>query len=370
MQYKNQGLKGCPSCRASRTTPCKMFSPALVVILIANISFVLAKPIQRVFDLQAHRGGRGEAIENSLHSFAWGMIDGAKTLELDNGITKDGVVVLFHDQAIPAEKCQDTAPTVRFFASVLKFKNDPAYPYVGKLIANLTLAQLKTLDCGSKRLIDFPLQLIYPGSKIPTMQEVFDFVACADPKRQMQFNIESKIDPTAPSNSRSVDDFVNLQHAVFKKSGYPLESITTNISKSANLGTDNTTSPWLAGLELSDFPAPTTEAKVAEAAASIKASILSPSYANAKSTAVDPSQPGYIPFTTKAMVDRAHELGMKVVPWTVDRLNIADGLLELGVDGIITDNPAYVRRLLDQNGLGLAPKYDQEKVFKCLAKFT
>lgn len=71
-------------------------------------------------------------------------------------------------------------------------------------------------------------QLKYPGNKMPTLQEVFDFVACADPQRQMQFNVESKIDPTAPSQSRGVDDFVQLQHAVFKNSGYGLQSITVS----------------------------------------------------------------------------------------------------------------------------------------------
>ena len=42
-------------------------------------------------DVQGHRGGRGETIENTLPSFAWGLIDGATSLEMDNGITKDGV---------------------------------------------------------------------------------------------------------------------------------------------------------------------------------------------------------------------------------------------------------------------------------------
>ncbi|KAG6882889.1 hypothetical protein C0992_010381, partial [Termitomyces sp. T32_za158] len=61
---------------------------------------------------------------------------------------------------------------------------------------------------------------------MPTLQEVFDFVACADPQRRMQFNVESKINASAPSQSRGVDDFVQLQHAVFKNSGYDLQSIT------------------------------------------------------------------------------------------------------------------------------------------------
>jgi glycerophosphoryl diester phosphodiesterase len=91
---------------------------------------------------QAHRGGRGNTVESTLPAFAWGMVNGARTLELDNGITKDGVVVVWHDEEITSEKCLDTAPATA---------GDPDWPYVGKFLANLTWAQLKTLDCGSKR---------------------------------------------------------------------------------------------------------------------------------------------------------------------------------------------------------------------------
>jgi len=62
--------------------------------------------------VQGHRGGRGEVVENTLPAFAWGLILGVTTLELDNGITKDGVVVVWHDHEIKAEKCVDTKPAV------------------------------------------------------------------------------------------------------------------------------------------------------------------------------------------------------------------------------------------------------------------
>ena len=44
--------------------------------------------------LQAHRGGRGNTVENTLPAFAWGLIYGASTLELDNGITKVNALLL------------------------------------------------------------------------------------------------------------------------------------------------------------------------------------------------------------------------------------------------------------------------------------
>lgn len=64
------------------------------------------------------------------------------------GLTKDGVPIVWHDEIIDATKCKDTGAA---------FSNDPFYPYVGKNVANLTLAQIKTLDCGSLRIDGFPL---------------------------------------------------------------------------------------------------------------------------------------------------------------------------------------------------------------------
>lgn len=82
---------------------------------------------------------------------------------------QDGEVVVWHDNQIMAEKCVDTHPVVSRMDtfvlsshSCLQFPDDPVYPYVGKFIANLTLAQIKTLDCGSKRQPEFrtdPLSL-------------------------------------------------------------------------------------------------------------------------------------------------------------------------------------------------------------------
>lgn len=72
------------------------------------------------------------------------------------------------------------------------------------------------------------MQLIYPRTKMSTLTEIFEFLSCADPDHKIQFNIESKVDAVTPNNTRSVDDFVRIQHAAFKASGYPLKSITVS----------------------------------------------------------------------------------------------------------------------------------------------
>lgn len=79
-------------------------------------------------------------------------------------------------------------------------------------------------------------------------------------------------------------------------------------------GPNNTTSKWLAGLRLEDFPGDTTGEQLAYAARFIKAGILSPA---AIAAGTDPALPGYTPFATKEMIEQAHKLGVAVKPWTV-----------------------------------------------------
>ncbi|KAH7883802.1 PLC-like phosphodiesterase [Phlebopus sp. FC_14] len=363
---------------------------ALLLLNVVLSTFASASPAQnllsspsipgansRFFDVQAHRGGRGNTVESTLPSFAWGLVDGVTTLELDNGITSDGQIIVWHDEEITPEKCLDTSPVA---------PEDPMFPYVGKLIVNLTLAQIKTLDCGSKRQADYPQQLLYPRSRIPTLQEVFDFVECADPSHRMLWNIESKINARHPSRTAGVHDFVQKQHAIFTSSPYyhsityqsfdwrtllamrtldPTIAISALIDEETAFMPDNSTSPWLTGLRLDAFPGPTLSAQIAQAAHAIDADILSPS-GTALITYDESYEEGHL--TTQAMIREAHKLGLKVKPWSVNHLNRTEELVSWGVNGIITDHPNVVRRWAKQQGLPVAPKYPKQRVFSCLEK--
>jgi len=129
-------------------------------------------------------------------------------------------------------------------------------------------------------------------------------------------------------------------------------------------GPNDSPSKWLAGLRIDDFPGANMGEKVASAAASISADILSPI---AISSGENPSDPNY-PFTTKDMIRRSHELGMEVKPWTVNQLNVAEQLMDWGVDGIISDYPSQIRRYVQQKGESVAPKYPKRRVLECLNK--
>ncbi|MGN6441280.1 MAG: glycerophosphodiester phosphodiesterase family protein, partial [Arthrobacter sp.] len=122
------------------------------------------------FDLQSHRGGRGQWTEESLAAFGNSLALGVTTLELDTHLTEDGKVVVWHDDTILANKCIDTAPATA---------GDPEFPYVGKLVKNLTVTQLSMLDCGTRRPADprddpvLDTQIPVPGARIVQLDDVF-----------------------------------------------------------------------------------------------------------------------------------------------------------------------------------------------------
>ncbi|CED84305.1 plc-like phosphodiesterase [Phaffia rhodozyma] len=370
-------------------------------LLATSSSFVAAAPsksslkprweYESYFDLQGHRGGRGHTIENTLPSFADGLINGLTTLELDTGLTADGHLVVWHDENFVATKCKDSQPV---------FDNDPMYPYVGKYIANLTLAQIKTLDCGSLRLDDFPLQITVPGTKVSTLEELFEFVKCAT-SEPVLYNIESKVDGDFRNLTRAPEDFVAAYETLYKKwnlidrithQSFDWRSLIISKKVIPDLRTsalcDDTTiyahlasgaagnitthgkgpSNWLAGIDIDSFNGSTPNARVAQAAASIGADFISPVGTAYGSPVVDVSMAGYIPFVTADMVNTAHGLGVGVKPWTVNRLNVIKYLIDLGIDGLITDFPRDVRIWGEQQGLKLAPQSDPKRVAQCLKK--
>ena len=116
------------------------------------------------FDLEAHRGGRGLAPENTLAAFANAIDLGVTTLELDIGLSADGVVVVSHDTALNPDHTRDAAG--QWLA--------PANGRSGPTIRSLTLAQLQAYDVGrlnpsSSYGRQFALQQPRDGERIPCL---------------------------------------------------------------------------------------------------------------------------------------------------------------------------------------------------------
>ncbi|MCW2569707.1 MAG: glycerophosphodiester phosphodiesterase, partial [Mycobacterium sp.] len=91
------------------------------------------------------------------------------------------------------------------------------------------------------------------------------------------------------------------------------------------------------------------------AAASFGADAISPVHGDPQGGTV--TDPGYRPYTTRAMVDEAHAAGMKVIPWTVDDEPTMEKLIADGVDGMITDYPDRLREVMAAHCLRLPRRY-------------
>jgi glycerophosphoryl diester phosphodiesterase len=301
-----------------------------------------ASPQAPGFDLQAHAGGRGEATGESLRAFAKSLELGVSTLELDINLTKDHQPLVWHDPVIESQQCSDTGPA---------FAGDPSYPYVGKLVYDLTLAQIRTLDCG-KPASQFPRAEVVRGNKIAVLPEVFSLTDSY--RADVRYNIETKVAADHPAISAQPQEFVDVVLAAVRAAGkvdrVEIQSFdwrTLPLVRQAEpsiplvaLWNEHTWvpgSPWLATVNPDVVGDPVIGAMM------VGASILSPEYS----------------LVDRALVDRAHSLGLSVIPWTVDDANDMRTQIAVGVDGIITNYPAVLRTVMDELGMALPVAYQR-----------
>jgi glycerophosphoryl diester phosphodiesterase len=315
----------------------------LGAVLLTVVGLALAPSAaaeSRDFDLQAHAGGRGQATGESLPAFAKSLELGVSTLELDINVTKDHQPLVWHDPVIDPKQCGDTGPA---------FTGDPSYPYVGKLIHELTLAQIHTLDC-AKPNSQFPDAEVVPHNKIAVLPEVFSL---ADSYHaDVRYNIETKVAADHPGISADPQEFVDVVLAAIraarKVDRVEIQSFdwrTLPLVHRAepsiplvalwNAQTWVPDSPWLAGVNPAVVGDPVIGATL------VRATILSPYYA----------------LVDKSLVDRAHSLALRVIPWTVDDVDGMRAQIADGVDGLITNYPARLRALMAELGMPLPPAY-------------
>ncbi|MDO8213337.1 glycerophosphodiester phosphodiesterase family protein [Conexibacter sp. CPCC 206217] len=326
----------------------RAFAGAAVLAAMSPAASLAASP-RPSFDLEAHRGGIGLRSENTLASFGNAIRLGVTTLELDIQITEDGVAVVSHDRRVTGAKCVDTAPAT---------PGDPEYPYVGDWVKDLTLAQVETLDCGSRRLADFPTQENVPGVKIPTLRQVFDLVNRYG--APVRLNVETKYE-AGTTETQPLELFVQALARETRRAGL-LGRVTHQSFAWAALRRMRQVEPRIPIVALMepyrrldgslranyrtwlDLDPAGYGGDLVRAAASFRPNAISPVHAYQQNGSV--SDPDYTPFVTRASVSEAHRLGMDVIPWTVDDPATMGKLIDDGADGMITDYPDRLRAVL------------------------
>ena len=313
----------------------------LAAWLLAACSATAPTP-KRDFDLQAHRGGRALAPENTLAAFDNAMEMGVTTLELDIGLTADGVVVISHDTVLNPEHTRDA--------------NGAFLTAKGPAIRALTLAQLLAYDVGridpaSNYGKQFALQVPRDGERIPTLAALFERVR-ARGAAQLRFNIETKLDPSRPEETAAPEQMVRALLAEIDKAGVG-SRVTVQSFDWRTLALVGQWAPqlqrayltsartlrdprWTSGLRLEDFGSAPRLVKAA-VGNSPGPVIWSPAFAE----------------LTAAQVREAQALGFQVVPWTVNQRADMARLMDWKVDGLITDDPALLRDLIRERRMPL-----------------
>lgn len=262
---------------------------------------------------------------------------GVHALELDVALTADRRLVLTHDLTVSAVTSADRRP-VR--------PGDPLFPYVGKPINSLTLAQLRTLDVGVRlpRHPDDPFaltQVSMPETRMPTLGAVLGLVNAFEAEG-VRLHVELKSDPTRPELTADPELFTEMVVEELDRHGRLGNAAVLSfdwrvIAHAAKLapGTrrfaliELDTLHWNDGvLDTDDVPA---------AARDAGATTLSPEHI----------------MVDEALMGQAAAAGLDVAVWTVNDQALGARMLDLGVAGIVTDYPDRMRELWRERGLEL-----------------
>ena len=290
------------------------------ILVAAGLLLALWPAVAEAFEVIGHRGARGHRPENTISAFEAGISLGATMLEGDAVGTKDRRIVLTHDRRIPRLLCRG--------------------PHVGRLVKNLTLEQVRQMNCGRRRAKDAiaRTQVPAPGSHIPELAQILRTLK--QNSKRAKLLLELKIDPTAPDETPRLRPFVKLVREVVRREKMVHRVRVQSFNWGAlrlvrriepqietyglfNAITAYPGSPWLGGVRFERGPLGTGIVKAA---------------ARARFDGITPTKDRVTPELVRA----AHARGLAVYPYTVDDPADMARLIGMGVDGLITDYPERV----------------------------
>jgi glycerophosphoryl diester phosphodiesterase len=300
-------------------------------------------------EIHGHRGARALAPENTLPGLACALAIGVDALEFDVTLTADGSLILAHDLVVDSTTILDTGPAG---------PADPQFPYVGKRWADLTRAQISTLDAGDRRPT-LPFEDTFgalPGTGVPTLDQACRLVSESGADL-VKLSVELKTDPSwsgadvqrltesalavlaargLTGRSRILGfDWRVLQAAQAIDPAVPTVALvqpTTWVPGSA----------WLAGLDPATYPGDKDAdgqdgTAFVTGAHDIGAAWLSP----------------WKSMIGAGTVAAAHAAGLGVIAWTVNEPERMAELIRLGVDAIVSDRPDLLRQVAEDLGEGV-----------------
>ena len=326
----------------------KLFVPLIVLMASScSTSEKSSPPIDvdqtaKKIDIIGHRGAAGLRPENTLSAFQRACEIGVDAIELDVLLTADKNIIVHHDYALKPE--------------IARTPRGEWLEHPGPTIKQLTLAELKTYDvgrlkAGTRYSRRYPEQQPLDGERIPTLGEVISLLeATCDPTTQLW--VEIKTNPEEPDFTPAPETVANAVVQLLNKRNFTgrvrilsfdwrslvqvqkiaphlatvylsLEGRSLNNIKPGQPGA----SPWMAGLDIDDF-----SGSIPQAVKAAGGRYWAPYYKH----------------LTRVLLNDAHELGIQVFVWTPDKRGEMVRLIEMGVDGIITNRPDILRSLVGE----------------------
>ncbi len=266
-------------------------------------------------EVQGHRGARARRPENTLAAFRYALDVGVDVIELDLVVTKDEHLVVDHNLFLNPDICLGPG-AARIRGRVL--------------VRSLTLDELRRYDCGTLRNPRFPTQQPSPGERIPTLEEVFKLLEETEGAEGVRLNIEAKSVPSRPDLTFPPERWAEVLAEALKKpkrrARVNVQSFDHRILRELKARLPEVPISALVAESLPDL---------VELARDLGAEIISPN----------------LDWITGPAVAALHAAGVRVIPWTANTPEEWARLVDLGVDGIITDDPAGLIGFLKAQGL-------------------
>ncbi|KAF2080118.1 glycerophosphodiester phosphodiesterase family protein [Flavobacterium sharifuzzamanii] len=291
----------------------KIISVLIAVSAIYSCRNQKAVIAKKTIEVQGHRGDRGNFPENSIPAFLSAVKKGADVVELDVVISKDQKVVVSHEPFMSSQYMLDSEGK-----TIVKDKEKSFNLY------EMTYDSIRKFDGGSRGNNAFPMQQKQKTYK-PLLSEVIDSVEDYIAKNNLKpvrYNIEIKSEKSDYGKRQPEPEaFTDLVMKIVKEKGIVqkinIQSFDPTVLNVMHKRYPKTKIAYLVGdggiaknLLLLDF----------------KPEIYSPHYK----------------LLNQEAVDSLRFMKMKIIPWTVNDDKAIDNMIQLQVDGIITDYPEKV----------------------------
>lgn len=284
----------------------------LAVWLLGALLCMATAAMAADFDLQGHRGARALAPENTLTGFTRALSIGVSTLELDVVLSADGVPVVAHDLAPNPDITRDRRG---------RWLQSAGTPFIRQTWREIRQWDVGRIHPASRYAREFPDQQPDDGERMPSLAEVYRLVqAVLQVTRQHGMLQRTRLQSF---------DWRTLDVARRLEPSWPRVYLTARLPRFDTLaGT-----AWTGGRRLSDHDSVPALVRAAGGR------IWSPHHGD----------------LDQETLAQARELGLQVIPWTVNEMADMERLIDQGVDGLITDRPDRLRQVLSRRSLPLPP---------------